>query len=234
MLKRILAFILSGAAALFVVIKALLNVASMASTIDFVKNRLPSLIQLPKKAQWQVLAFVAGVAIGASLHEITIHPRVRSNADVQLITTLTKRDEDVCRESKETNSRARPINPQISKRRAWQQQAAEMSSFEQEMERSLPPFIVSTSSADVTNRSLEMCNEHNQQAVIRFLSRFSVPVADIIRDSRERGLYASPLEGHMAALNSIPMMRLVAADVSSLADQLDKRTATDGSASGLH
>jgi hypothetical protein len=97
-----------------------------------------------------------------------------------------------------------------------------MSTFEQEMERSSPPLILSTSSADVTNRSLERSNEHNQQAVIRFVTRFSIPVANIIRDSRQRGLDASPLEGHMAALNSIQMMRLVAADVSSLADQLTR------------
>ncbi len=79
-----------------------------------------------------------------------------------------------------------------------------------------------------------MVNEHKQQAVIRFLSRFSIPVADIIRDARNRGLDASPLEGHMAALNSIQMMRLVAADVMSLANQLEEIKTAHGSRPRKH
>jgi hypothetical protein len=104
-----------------------------------------------------------------------------------------------------------------------------MSSFEEEMERSSPTQILSSTSAELTTRSMEICNEHNHQAVVRFLYRFSVPVADIIRDARDRGLDASLLEGHMAALNSIPMMRLVAADVMSLAEQLKEMRTANGS-----
>jgi ribosome modulation factor len=118
---------------------------------------------------------------------------------------------------------------QFSPVRTWQRRSAEMSSFEEEMERSSPTQILSSTSAELTTRSMEICNELNHQAVVRFLSRFSVPVADIIRDARDRGLDASLLEGHMAALNSIPMMRLVAADVMSLAEQLKEMRTANGS-----
>ena len=52
-----------------------------------------------------------------------------------------------------------------------------------------------------------------------------------LRDLLQAG---SPLEGHIAELNSIPMMRLVAADVMSLATQLQEIEAAHGSRARKH
>jgi hypothetical protein len=96
MLKRIFALILAAISILWVATKALLKVASMAGTIDFLKNRLPSLIRVPQTAQWHVLAFIAGIAIGVFVDQIaSSHSWHQSNTE-QVITTLAKKDQATC------------------------------------------------------------------------------------------------------------------------------------------
>jgi hypothetical protein len=52
MLKRIFASILVAAAFLFALVKWVLSLASMASTLEFLKNHFSSVIRVRKQTTW--------------------------------------------------------------------------------------------------------------------------------------------------------------------------------------
>ncbi len=85
MLKRILAFTLAGATALLVTIKLLLDMASMASTIEFLKKHFPPLIRVFKQTPWLLTGLAFGFVGGLSFQGITPHNsqhQVNSDAHV--------------------------------------------------------------------------------------------------------------------------------------------------------
>jgi len=85
------------------------------------------------------------------------------------------------------------------------------------------PTIVIGGPSEVTRETLEDSNLYNQQAIVDFLKRFGGSIETNLRRARHYGLDPSRLQAHVAELNSIPMMRLIANDVNELADQLDHR-----------
>jgi hypothetical protein len=69
MLKRIFAFVLAGAAALVVTIKLLLDMASIASTIEFLRNHFP-LIRVSKQTA-RLSGLFVGIVVGLSLYRVS-------------------------------------------------------------------------------------------------------------------------------------------------------------------
>ena len=69
-MKPVFAFILVAAAFLFALIKCLLSLASMASTLEFIRSHSPSFLRAFRKLRSQAVVLVAGIVIGLSFHRI--------------------------------------------------------------------------------------------------------------------------------------------------------------------
>ena len=70
MLKRVFASILVAAAFPLVLIKWLLSLADMASTLEFLRSHSPSFLRAFRKIKSQAVALVVGIVIGLWFHAI--------------------------------------------------------------------------------------------------------------------------------------------------------------------
>jgi len=109
--------------------------------------------------------------------------------------------------------------------------ASDMMDFQDHRLRNTPTIVFGGVS-EVTRKTLEDSNRYNQQAIVDFLKRFGGAIESALRRTRPYGLDPSRLQSHVAELNSIQMMRLIASDVNELADQVDYRNllSSDGGA----
>jgi 23S rRNA maturation mini-RNase III len=72
-------------------------------------------------------------------------------------------------------------------------------------------------------RNEEDILHYNDQAIMDFLKKFGGEIESIMRRTKPYGLDTSQLQGHIANLNSIQMMRLIGDDLNDVAGQLDQR-----------
>lgn len=95
--------------------------------------------------------------------------------------------------------------------------ASELASFSGQVERTRPPYILSTANPIETTR-----DSHDKQAIIDFMKTFSGRMANFQNGLKEDGLDASQLERHVIAATNTPViLPYVAADLNGLADQLE-------------
>jgi hypothetical protein len=207
-------------AGILLLLCAIKQVIDIASAIEFLQAHSPFLVRVSKSRQWQSLLLLTALAL--LLHALlTSHSQPNGVANAPAANSPVHNNEPAGLKAKGLDSAAGKTKQAALSTRALRRLATEIIAFQEEMQRTSPPLVLSSISEEVTNRSLQMCNEHKHQTVIRFLATFSARLTDVIRDTKENGPDASPLETHLAALNSIAMMRLIAADVSSLANQAE-------------
>lgn len=94
--------------------------------------------------------------------------------------------------------------------------------FQNQQSSSSPPLIVSVIPG-ATFASHEAIQRHDREAVTKFFMQFGGPLTSAARKFGSYRLDTSGLKRHMAALDSITAMRLVADDLNDLADQLESR-----------
>jgi len=101
--------------------------------------------------------------------------------------------------------------------------ARDILDFENEKTTARPVTIVSAAPGgeETMRRNSENIGQYDQAAVTDFLKQFGGPVNGIVRKIRPFGLDTSRLQRHIEAINNILVMRLVANDLSDLADQLE-------------
>ncbi len=87
----------------------------------------------------------------------------------------------------------------------------------------IPPAILIAvpGGQETMRKNMENSIRYNQEAVLELLKRFGGPIDACIRRVRPYQLDTTRLQSHVADLNSIQMITLIANDLSGLADQLD-------------
>jgi len=99
--------------------------------------------------------------------------------------------------------------------------ATDILTYKSDIEINRPMVILSTSSAALTERSLNAEDQFEKNPLLDFLRRFSGPIYQLERGFREQGIDSSQLETHIAQLVNTQMIRLVAVDLNGMALQLE-------------
>lgn len=99
--------------------------------------------------------------------------------------------------------------------------ATDILTYKSDIEINRPMVILSTSSAVLTERSLNAEDQFEKNPLLDFLRRFSGPIYQLERGFREQGIDSSQLETHIAQLVNTQMIRLVAVDLNGMALQLE-------------
>lgn len=99
--------------------------------------------------------------------------------------------------------------------------ARDILDFENEKEMSRPAMILVVAGGEATmRRNSEEIAHYDVDAVTEFLKQFGGPMNGFVRKSRPYDLDTSRLQRHIATINNILVMRLIANDLADLSDQL--------------
>jgi hypothetical protein len=99
--------------------------------------------------------------------------------------------------------------------------ASDVLDFHEERLRNLPTMLIG-GAADLSRKGMEDSQRYDRQAIIDFLKTFGGPIESILRQVKAFGVDTSQLQRHMAELNNIQMIRLIADDLNDVAGQLSQ------------
>jgi len=170
--------------------------------------------------------------------DIHVHAALKARdrddaGSVQTIHVLGRRNDDLVREAskwKQQAEAAQKRSPSLLARESRNAVAAgaralarDMLDFENEKTVTRPVTIFSAvpGGEQTMRRNSEDIGRYDQAAVTDFLKEFGGPVNGVTRKIRPYALDTSRLQRHTETINSIQAMRLVANDLSDLANQLE-------------
>ena len=156
------------------------------------------------------------------------------------IETLEVQNRDFARELNELRSRAgkeqsKPstaVKVRDAKSRIRQQTLCkvqelfgDITSYSSTLDISRPPLVLSSMSADVTQKSMAEQGRFEGNAVLDFLKLYGGPLYEVKKRCRELGIDTSRLEGHLSTLRGTVMFRVIANDLQDIAEELEQRKA---------
>jgi hypothetical protein len=100
---------------------------------------------------------------------------------------------------------------------------ADILSYTSVVDTNRPMVIVSTSSAALTERTMNAADRFDRNMALEFFQKFSARIYGIERSFRAHGIDTSRLETHLSETTNTSMFRLVAADLNGMALELEQR-----------
>ena len=115
-----------------------------------------------------------------------------------------------------------PTSPQVA--REARILASDILSFEWEAEKGRPVTILNATPGGQyqTLQSMDAGSLYDSQRLIDFFKRFGGRIEGLLQRTKVYGLDEGHLQAHVTYLSSLAMMRIIASDLDSLADNIEK------------